>query len=127
MIRETEEADGSKMDPYLELSINKILVHKTKEIAEGGKTPHWNEECMFVIRDMDYLVHYKVSDKDEDEDDIVGEGSCSLNKLINAKARDMFFIYYDDEQAGIVRFASTFDDLRIKRIAAAEKAEVERK
>ena len=49
----------------------------------------------------------------------MGEESCSLEKLIKAKAKDMFFIYFDDEQAGIIRFASTFDNLREKRIAAA--------
>ena len=41
-----------KMDPYLELSIGGNQVHKTKTLDGAGKTPEWNEEFTFEVKDL---------------------------------------------------------------------------
>lgn len=50
LTRDTEMV--GKMDPYLELTIGGNQVHKTKTLDGAGKTPEWNEEFTFEVKDL---------------------------------------------------------------------------
>jgi len=87
LTRDTEMV--GKMDPYLELTIGGVKVHKTVVKEDVGKTPEWNEEVpLFEVRDMNVEVHFKVSDEDWGSDDIVGEGTCTLGDLCQENGTD---------------------------------------
>ena len=123
MARDTEMV--GKMDPYLELTIGGQAVHKTATLDGAGKTPEWNEEVDFEVRDLDMEVHFRVSDEDWGTDDIVGEGTIRLADLCKEGGTDQSWpINYKGEDAGTVRLASTWVDFHAaKRILAEEEAE----
>ena len=89
LTRDTEMV--GKMDPYVELKIGGVLVHKTAVLEGAGKSPQWNEECDFEVTDMNAEVYFKVSDEDYGEDDVVGEGSCTLADLCQENGTDQFY------------------------------------
>jgi Ca2+-dependent lipid-binding protein len=89
LTRDTEMV--GKMDPYVELTIGGVLVHKTATLDGAGKTPKWNEECDFEVTDMSAEVHFKILDEDVGSDDIVGEGTCTLADLCNEDGTDEFY------------------------------------
>mgnify|MGYP001048246055 FL=1 len=79
LTRDTEMV--GKMDPYLELSIGGTIVHKTAVKDDVGKTPVWDEEVDYEVKDLSLEVHFKVSDEDWGSDDIVGEVTIRLSDL----------------------------------------------
>lgn len=45
------EAFG-QMDPYLKLFIDGKLVKQTAKLDGAGKTPEWNEEIEYIVKNM---------------------------------------------------------------------------
>ncbi len=128
LTRDTEMI--GKMDPYLELSIGGVQVHKTKTLDEAGKNPQWNEECSFEVKDLNVEVQFKVSDEDFGSDDVVGEGKCTLADLCANGGQDgNFDILHKGSGAGTVHFTTSFVDFasaKAEVAASAAAAEAER-
>ncbi len=125
LTRDTEMI--GKMDPYLELSIGGVQVHKTKTLDEAGKNPQWNEECSFEVKDLNVEVQFKVSDEDYGSDDIVGEGKCTLADLCaNGGMDGNFDILHKGSGAGTVHFTTSFVDFQAAKAEYAASEEAER-
>lgn len=125
LTRDTEMI--GKMDPYLELSIGGVQVHKTKTLDEAGKNPQWNEECSFEVKDLNVEVQFKVSDEDYGSDDVVGEGTCTLADLCANGGQDgNFDIKHKGSGAGTVHFTTSFVDFQSAKAEVAASAEAER-
>ena len=45
---------------------------------------------------MNLTVHYKVNDDDIGQDDVVGEGTCTLEELCNAGQNQQFTISHNE-------------------------------
>jgi len=69
------------MDPYLELTIGGIQIHKTTVKKGAGKKPRWNEECAYAVRHMGVEMKIAVSDEEVFNDDLVGELTCTVGSL----------------------------------------------
>lgn len=111
-----------KMDPYLELSIGGVQIHKTATLDGAGKTPAWNEECAFEVKDLGAEVHFKVSDEDYGKDDVVGEGSFSLADWCNEAGTDSSYeIKFNGKGAGTVHFSTTYVDFKAARESEADR------
>ena len=123
LTRDTEMI--GKMDPYVEFKIGGQKVYKTAVLDEAGKTPQWNEEFDYEVKDMSLEVNFVVSDEDWGTDDIVGEGTISLADLCKEGGTDQSWpIAFKGEDAGTVRIASTFVDFNAaKRILEDEEQE----
>ena len=99
------------MDPYLELSIGGTQILKTETKSGAGKTPVWDEQVKYEVKDMSQEVHFKVYDEDPGSDDVVGEATCSLADLCKEIGSEQTFeIKYDDKAAGTVKFMTTWFD-----------------
>ena len=119
MTRDTEMV--GKMDPYLELSIGGVTVHKTGTKDDAGKNPEWNEELTYEVKDMSLEVHFKVSDEDWGSDDIVGEGTCTLADLCQDSTDSNYPINFKGEDAGTIRLTSRFVNFHAAKAALAEQ------
>ena len=93
-------------------------MYKTAVLDGAGKTPQWNEEFNFEVRDMSLEVNFRVSDEDFGTDDIVGEATITLGDLCVESGTDQSWpISFKGESAGTVRIASSFVDFHAaKRI-----------
>ena len=79
LTRDTEMI--GQMDPFLEFSINGSLIHKTAVKDEAGKTPVWNEEFDYKVKDLSASVYYKVLEEDTFSNDVIGDGTMSIGDL----------------------------------------------
>ena len=66
------------MDPYFELIIGEVQVHKTQVKDDAGKNPVWNEECTYEVKDLSLDVKFIVSDEEVFRDDVIGDRSGKL-------------------------------------------------
>ena len=120
LTRDTEVV--GKMDPYLELTIGGVQVHKTATLDGAGKTPEWNEECDYEVRDLSAEVTFKVSDEDWGADDVVGAGTCTLADLCVEPGTDVSLpIKYEGGDSGTVRFVTTWVNFHTAKNSEEER------
>ena len=120
LTRDTEMI--GKMDPYLELTIGGVQIHKTATLDGAGKTPEWNEECDYEVRDLSLEVKFKVSDEDFGADDVVGEGTCTLADLCVEPGTDASFpISFEGKESGTVRFVTTWVNFHTAKNSEEER------
>ena len=97
------------MDPFLELSIGGVLIHKTETKDNAGKEPVWNELVAYEVKDMSLEVFFRVSEEDNFSNDIVGEGTCTLGDLCQENDTDQSYeIQFEGSSAGTIKLATTF-------------------
>jgi len=89
--------------------VSDVEIFKTKTIDGAGKTPKWEEECDHEVKDLSAAVKFIVSDEDYNADDVVGEGSTTLQTFANGD--DVWLeIAFNGKASGTVRFVTSYVD-----------------
>lgn len=90
------------MDPYVKIEINGET-KKTKVLEEAGAKPEWNETIEFENVNATDTAKLTVLDEDNGSDDVVGEISYTIEKLIKLHQSG---ISYNSKSAGILYMKS---------------------
>ena len=97
------------MDPFCEFKINGDLVKKTAVKDEAGKTPVWDEEFDYQVKDLSATCYFQVLEEDNFSNDVVGDGTCSIQDLCQDNGSDANYpISFEGSSAGTVRLSSTW-------------------
>ena len=105
-----------QMDPFVELKIGGKLVHKTAVIDEGGKTPVWNEEFVYEVKDISPEVTFIVYDEDTFSNDFVGMGTCELADLCqDGGTNENYPIAFEGQSAGTIRFETSWVNFKVAK------------
>ena len=104
------------MDPFVELKIGGVLVHKTAVLDGGGKRPVWNDEFVYEVRNFSPEVEFVVYDEDNFSNDTVGMGSCQLADLCQkGGTNESYPLTYEGQGAGTIRFETNWTNFKVAK------------
>ena len=103
------------MDPFCELSVNGVHLHKTAALDGAGKRPIWDEELDYKVTNMSANLLYKVLDEDVTTNDLVGEGTISISDFCEESGRFSYPLTYSGNSAGTIRFETSYVNFKASK------------